>query len=266
MIEGLAVCRSYVFFFSSRRRHTRFDCDWSSDVCSSDLIERGAAQVHERAVREHHLQTEDVRGGEAVLEAVGAPRVLGDVAADGAALLRGRVRGIEVVGRDGLGHTQVEHTRLHHDPGVRDVDVQDAIHPRQADHDAVRDRQGTAGEPRARAARDEGNARFVADANDGLNLLRRGGQHDGGWDHAEIREAVALIGAQLLRLGEQPVAAHDGPKPVQDAGVHHFTIVNPCGTAAGKTYAYSNTITPTTAPSATECQNTHRKIVPSFPT
>src|SRR2546430_12560901 len=25
------------FFFASRRRHTRFDCDWSSDVCSSDL-------------------------------------------------------------------------------------------------------------------------------------------------------------------------------------------------------------------------------------
>src|SRR2546427_4833187 len=28
------------FFFSSRRRHTRFDCDWSSDVCSSDLLQR----------------------------------------------------------------------------------------------------------------------------------------------------------------------------------------------------------------------------------
>src|SRR2546430_9597802 len=28
------------FFFSSRRRHTRFDCDWSSDVCSSDLLLR----------------------------------------------------------------------------------------------------------------------------------------------------------------------------------------------------------------------------------
>src|SRR5207237_1910739 len=26
------------FFFSSRRRHTRFKCDWSSDVCSSDLL------------------------------------------------------------------------------------------------------------------------------------------------------------------------------------------------------------------------------------
>src|SRR2546427_12112615 len=29
---------SFFFFFSSRRRHTRFDCDWSSDVCSSDLF------------------------------------------------------------------------------------------------------------------------------------------------------------------------------------------------------------------------------------
>src|SRR6266853_4453005 len=29
---------SVYFFFSSRRRHTRFDCDWSSDVCSSDLL------------------------------------------------------------------------------------------------------------------------------------------------------------------------------------------------------------------------------------
>src|SRR5689334_23764338 len=27
------------FFFSSRRRHTRWNCDWSSDVCSSDLLD-----------------------------------------------------------------------------------------------------------------------------------------------------------------------------------------------------------------------------------
>src|SRR5689334_6981000 len=29
------------FFFSSRRRHTRWNCDWSSDVCSSDLLRPG---------------------------------------------------------------------------------------------------------------------------------------------------------------------------------------------------------------------------------
>src|SRR3712207_7932894 len=31
----------YVFFFSSRRRHTRYWRDWSSDVCSSDLVALG---------------------------------------------------------------------------------------------------------------------------------------------------------------------------------------------------------------------------------
>src|SRR5260221_7774842 len=32
------------FFFSSRRRHTRSLCDWSSDVCSSDLA---TSEIHE---------------------------------------------------------------------------------------------------------------------------------------------------------------------------------------------------------------------------
>src|SRR5436309_13272854 len=33
------------FFFSSRRRHTRFSRDWSSDVCSSDLVVAGSSPV-----------------------------------------------------------------------------------------------------------------------------------------------------------------------------------------------------------------------------
>src|SRR5260221_9250062 len=35
-LTDLAVLRKETFFFSSRRRHTRSLCDWSSDVCSSD--------------------------------------------------------------------------------------------------------------------------------------------------------------------------------------------------------------------------------------
>src|SRR5687768_18116070 len=31
------LCLVFIFFFSSRRRHTRCSRDWSSDVCSSDL-------------------------------------------------------------------------------------------------------------------------------------------------------------------------------------------------------------------------------------
>src|SRR5256885_10010117 len=33
----MLVDDSVIFFFSSRRRHTRLQGDWSSDVCSSDL-------------------------------------------------------------------------------------------------------------------------------------------------------------------------------------------------------------------------------------
>src|SRR2546430_10084443 len=36
LIFHLNILSKLNFFFSSRRRHTRFDCDWSSDVCSSD--------------------------------------------------------------------------------------------------------------------------------------------------------------------------------------------------------------------------------------
>src|SRR2546430_12718542 len=43
-----------MFFFSSRRRHTRFDCDWSSDVCSSDLSNRELQKIEPRS---HHAET-----------------------------------------------------------------------------------------------------------------------------------------------------------------------------------------------------------------
>src|SRR5260370_41034884 len=35
----------FFFFFSSRRRHTRFKCDWSSDVCSPDLGARSGSAL-----------------------------------------------------------------------------------------------------------------------------------------------------------------------------------------------------------------------------
>src|SRR5699024_12237803 len=37
--------KHYMFFFSSRRRHTRSKRDWSSDVCSSDLAVSGAKNL-----------------------------------------------------------------------------------------------------------------------------------------------------------------------------------------------------------------------------
>src|SRR2546430_5084828 len=54
--------RVLYFFFSSRRRHTRFDCDWSSDVCSSDLpvFERRTSEAPAPLIiaSEHYLVTD----------------------------------------------------------------------------------------------------------------------------------------------------------------------------------------------------------------
>src|SRR2546430_9182017 len=54
-ISGVSV--RYVgcfFFFSSRRRHTRFDCDWSSDVCSSDLSHKKCYATPQHRARIDH--------------------------------------------------------------------------------------------------------------------------------------------------------------------------------------------------------------------
>src|SRR2546427_7972838 len=53
------------FFFSSRRRHTRFDCDWSSDVCSSDLnanVHRGAYGLAIRATEAYEAARAKLAG------------------------------------------------------------------------------------------------------------------------------------------------------------------------------------------------------------
>src|SRR5690606_41039139 len=47
-----------VFFFSSRRRHTRFSRDWSSDVCSSDLFGREQSGLSNEELQRCHLHTQ----------------------------------------------------------------------------------------------------------------------------------------------------------------------------------------------------------------
>src|SRR5436309_13340533 len=56
-----------IFFFSSRRRHTRFSRDWSSDVCSSDLscrMENAAAAIEAaiEKVLKRGARTPDMQG------------------------------------------------------------------------------------------------------------------------------------------------------------------------------------------------------------
>src|SRR2546430_10732634 len=85
---------SILYFFSSRRRHTIFDCDWSSDVCSSDLCSSPATRKSRRRSRKRswprwrasprpalvHARpdTEELRHGEGEVRADEAARERGD--------------------------------------------------------------------------------------------------------------------------------------------------------------------------------------------
>src|SRR5467141_4068789 len=84
-------------FFSSRRRHTRFKCDWSSDVCSSDLDDAIAAAGPEIAL---HIETNPVGHAGAYLAENATP---GELALgphiEGADVMRA----VGIVGKTGIG-------------------------------------------------------------------------------------------------------------------------------------------------------------------
>jgi len=83
-----------------------------------------------------------VRGGKAVFQAVCAARVFGDVAANAADGLRGRIGGVEIALRlDAGGHVEIDDAGLDDDSGVGKIDFEDAVHAREADDDAVFDRE-----------------------------------------------------------------------------------------------------------------------------
>src|SRR5690606_40608544 len=62
------------FFFSSRRRHTRFSRDWSSDVCSSDLDRTARVGAKQGQTRDPADRQRPLGGREDEARAAGADR------------------------------------------------------------------------------------------------------------------------------------------------------------------------------------------------
>ena len=144
------------------------------------------------------------KAGRAVGDIIAAG-ILGDVAADGAGDLRGRVGGvIQIEGRGGLGDRQVAYTGL--DPGEAPfaVDFENLIEARHHQQNALLQRQCPPGQAGAGTACHHRHATGMAKLEQLLDLLDALGQHHQHRRGAVGREAVALVRLEIF-LGVQDV-------------------------------------------------------------
>ena len=205
----------------------------------------GAPMVMRSPFHGDHLELLDVVHGEPVLQAVQPARVLRHVAADGARDLRGGIRRVvEPEMGDRLRDREVAHPGLHPGAAVQGIDLEDAVELREAEQHAVGEGEGAAGEPGPGAASDDRDALARAERENRLDLLGGVGQHHHHRDLAVRGESVALVGAELLLLGEDALrgknAAEFGEKrpetgtghrrmPLSPGRADHVPILSRCG-------------------------------------
>ena len=167
-------------------------------------IERAGADLDDLAVDRHTAHAQQVVHRQAVLEAMHAAGVLGDVAADRARDLRGRVRRvIEAVGCRHLGDREVAHAWLHHRRARQRIELEDAVEARQRQQHAASVRQRAARQSGTRAARHHRHAQLEAGAQHRHHLLLGRRQRHHQRQRAVGGQAVALVGAQILGLVHQ---------------------------------------------------------------
>ena len=113
------------------------------------------------------------------------------------------------MGPGGLADGQVAHARLHPGAKIVGIDLQDALHARQAQNQPVGQRLGAAGQAGARSPGDDGQPVPVTETDNGLNLFLRFRQGHGQGQSPPGREAVAFIHAQHFRLQNKTVRRQD---------------------------------------------------------
>ncbi len=162
-------------------------------------VERAGPERHPLALDREDLDREHVVHRQAVLQAVHAARVFGDVAADGAGDLRRRVgRVVEAVRLRRLRDGEVAHAGLHARVAPVRAQLEDPVEARHHEQHALLERQCAAGQPRPRAAGDDRHPAAVTDAQHLRDLLDALGEHDQQRHRAVRGEPVALVRTQVL--------------------------------------------------------------------
>ena len=182
-------------------------------VVASHVLDPLAAQVHDLAAGQHHLQAQHVAPGDAVLDGPAAAGVLGYVAADEAGL---EAHGIASIKEAELAHRLVD--LVGHDAGLDGdrhvllVNLQDAVHALQGKQDAAEQRHRAAGQAGPGAAGRHRHPLPIGQAQDGGHLLRPIGlDHDLGQVGVLVAgHLVAGVGLHAVGLaGNHMRFAHD---------------------------------------------------------
>ena len=182
-------------------------------------VEMLASEANHFAGHQHHLDAQQVVGGEAVLQAMHAARILRDVAADRAGDLRAGIgRVIKALMLDRLGDAEVGDAGLHAGAAVGVVDLEHTVELAKAQQDGIAHRHRAARERRAGAARHDLDLIVLAVAQDRRDLCHRLGQHHDQRHLAIGRERIALVGAHALQVVDHALAWDDGTQGSDDLG------------------------------------------------
>lgn len=165
----------------------------AGEVVPGDPLRRTAAGGHEPSVGQHHVEAEDVLGRHPVLHTAQAAGGRADVPADRAHLPAGGVRRVvQTVFVHGAGEGGVDDAGFHDGDPVDRVDLQDAVHLHQRQHDAAVGGVGGAGQAGAGALRDDRDTQLGRDPHDVLDLFDGTGQDDGGGVPASQKLAMSF--------------------------------------------------------------------------
>src|SRR5262245_1802554 len=122
-----------------------FRADESSQQIIARRLHSRAAKIEDFAAGKYDAASQDVIGCRTVLETMNSACTFGNVAANSASRLTGRIWNvIQAERRDRSRDLQVNYSRLHYGETVGRIYFEDLAHARHLDHDALIKRQGAA--------------------------------------------------------------------------------------------------------------------------
>ena len=198
------------------------------EVVAGGVLGPGPAAADDLAAAGHRHHAEHVVAAGAVLDRARATGIAGQVAADGAAFVAGRIRRPEQAVRlQRLLQVAVAHARFDHHAAVAGADLHDPVHVRERNHHPAGEGHRRTGGSGAGATGDHRHPVLAAGAHDRGHLVAVARQCHRVGQGGHVRIILAVGAAQRL-AGEPAIGAEQGGQfNVQRGGqcVRHRSIV-----------------------------------------